>query len=293
MLNINEVSQLQVGVLPLIQGGRISAPSDTTLSWLPYYHGSVGLNKGNSWTLVTCTGVSISNTSMDIEGNNLVANKNYDVFARYNGAVDNFVLELSPWSSDNGRKYALTRRSGVWSFDSSDPTKYIRRFIGSVRPVASGVGVKFIDTPYQRYVVNWDNRIPNVVVATNTNPNSFSLTSTQGTMASVDTSAYEVKGEFLNMDPTLWAEGHASIVRLGGTTARMDFGVTINGQSLLDYSAQDPNDSYAHGYQYFVPVHGNTLLGYNYITLCYRNWGATTVTTSGGTLGGAVLTVMV
>jgi len=34
-------------------------------------------------------------------------------------------------------------------------------------------------------------------------------------------------------------------------------------------------------------------LGYNYITLCYRNWGATTVTTSGGTLGGAVLTVMV
>jgi hypothetical protein len=291
-LSISQLSGLEVGVLPFIQGGRIFEESGD-LYWRPYYHGSIGLYTGSRWTLVTCTGVYLSRSSTDINGSALSVNTNYDVFSKYNGNLDSFTLELSPWSSNVAREYALTRLDGVWSFNSSNSSERMRRYLGTIRTVVSGAGVRFIDNLNQRFVSNWDNRILTAVRATNTNLASFNLSSTLGATAIMDTSAYETKGEFICVDPTAHVEGFANIVR-GRETPRLDFGVSINGVHLPTWEAADPHDSNGQsGFTYFLPIYGNTILGYNSMTFCYKSWGTVSVTTSGGSTGGAVLMVSV
>jgi hypothetical protein len=292
-LSISQLSGLEVGVLPFIQGGRILEESGD-LYWRPYYHGSVGLYTGSRWTLVTCTGVYLSRSSTDINGSALAVNTNYDVFSKYNGSPDSFTLELAPWSSNVARRYSLTRLDGVWSFNSSNSSEKMRRYIGTVRTVVSGAGVRFIDNLNQRFVSNWDNRILTAVRATNTNPTSFNLSVTLGVSSYMDTSAYEVKGEFLCVDPTAYVEGFANIVR-GREIYELAVGVSINGVDLLTWETSNPHDSNAQsGFTYFLPIYGNTLLGYNSMTFCYRSYGGTvSVTTSGGSTGGAVLMVSV
>lgn len=136
-------------------GGRLSASSTaqfadvtsvSTLYYVPWKTGLIGLYYGGAWNLV----VFSASVSLALSG--LTADTNYDVFAYFDGT--NVQLELgAAWTTDTtgGGVAACARQDGVL-VKSGDPT---RRYLGTIRATGATTTT---DRENRRFIWNFYNR---------------------------------------------------------------------------------------------------------------------------------------
>jgi hypothetical protein len=111
----------------------------TTVYFTPFTSGSVALFDGSVWTMRTTGEISIALGT-------LVANKNYDIFASWNGSA--VVLEFSAaWTTDTARADAIAFQNGV-AVKNGFSTK---RLVGTIRTIST---TQTTDTFSQRFVWN-------------------------------------------------------------------------------------------------------------------------------------------
>lgn len=145
------------GGAPSVADGRLTAsfnqayPSDdivgaSTLYYLPYVGGYIGLWNGSSWDIVDFTTVT---PTLTLSG--LANNTNYDVFIYNNGGTP--TLELSAAWSGNASNDIIGRLNGI-AVKTADPT---RRCIGTIRTTST---TTVEDSRSKRYVWNLNNQVP-------------------------------------------------------------------------------------------------------------------------------------
>lgn len=140
--------------------GRIDRSSDTELIWNPVAGQGLGLWFNDQWQLVTpAHAISLSNTALDLEGNALTYNSNYDVFAEGDGTPFNFRLVAKKWTNDTTRSQSLGRFHGVLVYDKDSDAGRRRRFLGTVRLRNDGGTAKFSDSDTRRFVSNYYNEV--------------------------------------------------------------------------------------------------------------------------------------
>jgi hypothetical protein len=292
-MNINELKEIEFGVVRTLQGGRIDRTSDSVLTWAPDAHGSVGLFTGSVWSVITkSSSVSYNISDKDYFGNNITAGLNYDVFASYVSGGD-FLLKLVPWATDNTRVADLYRFEGVLVYENSSAGLKMR-YLGSVRLIA---GPAFVDSTTQRFVVNWENRQSKTVRCYCSSSGSW--TSSSVNIVEFYTGTNMVRGEFLSLttDQTLIGVATSYFNALSGASARAQIGVGFNSVTSSNCWAeyyQMASALYFNGVS--VTTHGTTtpLLGYNYMTVLFRAITANTFSMEAGAgdYTGGVLYVM-
>jgi len=107
------------------------------------------------WTLLTFTEITVA-----VPGTTATI---YDVFCRNNAG--SMACDTTAWTNDTTRTTALVTQNGVL-VKSGDTT---RRYIGSFR--TTGVSGQTEDSATKRYLWNYYNRVPRVLVRTETTPN--------------------------------------------------------------------------------------------------------------------------
>lgn len=264
MLTLDEIKELEMGLVRSLQGGRIDYYNTTTLMWNSYIHGTVGIYNGSMWVPVTPPSqVNFVNNSYDINGSSLVAGKNYDVFARYQNE-QTFSLALAPWTSNTSRVSELSRFEGVLVYNTTTSGKQMR-YLGTIRTDSS---INFVDSATQRFVVNWDNCIMKCVNTYNSSYTDWTWSST--TWQEFRAGSSQVKGEFLL---TRSGSSFMSVAQayISADSSQVWLATALN--STTAYSGKDIFD-YVYGnsrhtiicHTYISPV-----LGYNYITMLAKN----------------------
>jgi hypothetical protein len=268
-LTAAQLNDTEVGFVRAIHGGRLEYYSPTELRWEPYVHGLVALWQGSTWAIFSSDSyVSISNSSLDINGNTLVFDLNYDVFL-YPTSSSAFAAILSPWASNNTRVADLTRWEGVLVFDSSTSLGRQKRYIGTVRLINSS-GAKFADDINHRLVANWDNKKFKQVMTYNTSVSSWTP-GVQAAWIEYRAGGNQVRGEFISLVAGQGINGFASMFRDAWNREPGMYAVGINTISSTHIASKVAHNSSGSGLNmHFVTCFGETLLGYNYITQIVR-----------------------
>jgi hypothetical protein len=268
MRTLSGIKELGLGIIRSIQGGRLQYTSDSTLSWVPFKHGSIALWTGSAWSIITLnTAVNFLNTERDYFGSNLSYDVNYDVYAQYINK-NLFKLQLLPWASSNTRAYSLDIFNGVW-VSSLDHTL---RFLGAVRLYNSS-GPVFIDTLQRRFIVNWNNRLDQCVSCTMWGTTLQRVSAITWTEFQAMT-----RGEFLSLDPLVGFMGETSIYisasYLPAGNQFFDTSMALNSTTNVvgiygSYYSNNWDTKVATSLSY-----GSPLLGYNWITLVAKQTSA-------------------
>jgi hypothetical protein len=109
----------------------------------------------DDWRVVTPSSpVSLSNSAIDVDGNPLTYNFNYDIFAEADGTLFNFRLAAKKWTNDTTRAQNLSRLDGVLVYDKDTSVGRRRRFLGTVRLRNDAGTPKFTDSVTRRFISN-------------------------------------------------------------------------------------------------------------------------------------------
>jgi hypothetical protein len=261
MLSIDELKEIEFGLIRTLQGGRIEYCDNTRIRWEPYEHGVVGLYNGTVWVPVSPPDyVYFNTTDYTIHGASISGNTNYDVYARYQNE-STFKVEIVPWTSNTVRQKEPDRFEGVLVYNSATASGKQMRYMGSIR-TTSGTAY-FADSDTQRFVVNWNNPVTKSVITYNGLTVDWNSTASwQEFRAGFS----QVRGEFLSLYSTLslpamvqaylTVNGHYAVIGLG-----LNNTVTYTGK-IGYYYTHGNSFSAAYTLTYGVPV-----IGYNYITL--------------------------
>jgi hypothetical protein len=122
----------------------------------------IGLFNGTEWVVCSYNNNWFyGNTgapTLDLDGNPVVANAVYDVFASLSrGDIDGYLLFGKKWATTTSRGYSLSSFDGVpigpdyWE----DRNK---RYVGTVYTIEDGSYIKFCDTNDQRFVYSYYNQ---------------------------------------------------------------------------------------------------------------------------------------
>lgn len=127
-------------------GGRIRWNNYTSYRFTEASGLEMGLWTGVEWTVVepTVDTIMFNTTDLDTDGNPLVADMLYDVFAEYTGSSTSFDMVLKKWSSvgtggDSARQAQLHLFDGAW-VEADTPTGHKRRHIGTIYTDDAGGG---------------------------------------------------------------------------------------------------------------------------------------------------------
>ena len=268
MLTIDEIEELEFGLVRSLQGGRVEYMQDDIIRWNPYLHGIVGLYNGNMWVpIMPAENIYFENSQYDINGSLLEPSTNYDVFARFYD-YETFTLELSPWSSDTVRAVEPSRFEGVLVYDNTTVSGKQMRYIATVRMDGS---VNFADSLTQRFVVNWDNPIYKSLHSYNSSSASWNTGYGDTTWAEFRDGTSQVRGEFLSIHPSVGGYLGRAQTYVDGGSHWPWVGLGCNSTSSPSggkgscHRAYDTNLKSISCMSYFVPV-----IGYNYITIVVR-----------------------
>jgi hypothetical protein len=202
-VSVIELQEIENASIRSINGGRIDRYSNEELRWSPYSTGLISLYNGKSWVVVSSSGVSVSNTTTDMDGVTLTSGINYDVYAKYQ-TPSSFSLELYRWPASNNRGLnGFKKFEGVRVYDNTTTIGQSMRFVGAVRLTQSGSAAVFTDSATQRFVVNWNNTQSSIVRTYNTGTTYSSLTYggiTQESFVEFNLGINQVRGEFLVLD---------------------------------------------------------------------------------------------
>ena len=287
-ITIEQLAELESGLIRTLQGGRIDRISDSVLEWQPHKHGTVGLWNGNLWLPITPTvNPQLLTSDLDIDGAALTADTNYDIFAEYYDE-DTFKLVAKVWTGDNS--HTVPRFNGVLVEDE-DSDGYKRRYLGAVRLNSSG---NFEDDQRRRFVVNWDHWVVKQVrVRCNTAAN-WNYDG-DGAVVELRNGSNVERGEFICIHSGVHYCGGASIFRnQRGYSDEPARGRTDIGASMNTVANSSKGWwGYSDGKDYRIPATSITAIGqeypsigYNYVTITYRSWEATNVYCESGTYDG-------
>jgi len=135
--------------------GRLVWNSDTELIWNPVSGYGVALWMNDDWRVVTpAHSITLPNSSIDIDGNPLTYNANYDIFAEADGTAFNFRLVAKRWANDTTRAQNLARLDGILVYDKDTDLGRRRRFLGTARLRNDGGTPKFTDSVTRRFISN-------------------------------------------------------------------------------------------------------------------------------------------
>lgn len=274
-LTIEQLIELENGVIRTLQGGRMERVLDSSLIWRPFKHGTVGIYNGDLWVPITPEPAdypSLSNVATDIDGATMSGGRNYDVFAEYH-TEDTFNLVSAEWSDDNTRKYDIEQFQGVYVQENTTTSGQCRRYLGTIRLNDDG---NYQDDQRRRFVVNWDNWVvKHVRIRCNTNSNWSS--NTGGSWVEFRNGSNVERGEFLCVHQGV-AYGGAVVIYGNHRQSYDDRNSRIstamnktNGRSngcegRLHATHDCPCES-------MVGLGNDTPnLGYNYVTMVYRSW---------------------
>ncbi|MBI4965348.1 MAG: hypothetical protein HY913_18875 [Desulfomonile tiedjei] len=150
----SEAASTGEGIKEVVEG-RLAWGSDTELAWNPVRGYGAALWMSDDWRVVTPShSITMSNTAIDIDGNTLTDNANYDVFAEGDGSPFNFRLVAKRWTNDTTRAQNLARLDGVLVYDKDTDIGRRRRFLGTVRLRNDAGTPKFTDSVTKRFISN-------------------------------------------------------------------------------------------------------------------------------------------
>lgn len=205
------ISAIAQGRLTSQSGVAVSASdrlAQTTLYYTPYIGDFVALyDSGNSrWDLRQFTQVTRT-----LSG--LLANRNYDVFAYWDG--DSVEMEFVAWSGDATPDQPISQLNGIW-VKSSDA----RRYLGSFRTRAAG---QTEDSEQRRLIFNAQNQVPRAVKSVSSGSNyTYATTSWRALQNNAEANSIDLMSGLNGMAISL----NASILtlNLAGTSALVQGG---------------------------------------------------------------------
>ena len=181
--------------------------SSSTLYFTPYTSGLIYLWDGSAWVLRSTNEISLS-----LSG--LTTDKNYDVFAYWNGSA--VALELSAaWTNDTTRSSALTRQDGILVKTGA----VSRRYVGTIRATGSTTTA---DSKSKRFVWNYYNKTERNLQAFETASN-WSYSSSSFRAARTGTNTTTNSFEFVTGD----TQFVYATVNTFCTTTTVGFGCTV------------------------------------------------------------------
>lgn len=122
----------------------------------------------------------------------------------------------------------MSRFEGIQVYDITSTVGTTMRFLGTVRLIA---GTYFVDSTTQRFVVNWNNKIPKVVITYNTSTGNF--TSSSASVVEFNSGAGQVRGEFLSLTTNYTLMGSVtSYINAALANERSQIGVGFNSVNL-------------------------------------------------------------
>lgn len=259
-MSLNNLKELETGLIRNLQGGRLDRVDDNTLCWAPYRHGSIAILKQNSWTVITRNSpIFFYSFDRDYMGNTLAHSTNYDVFAKYQDSTS-FSLQLFPWSSDTVREEELQLVNGVW-------TLFNMRYLGTVR-LRNNNGPCFTDSGLQRLVVNFNNKLQKYVSADTWGSTAWRVQSTSW----VEFPNLS-RPEFLCLDPSTSVFGSVALYRVSwssGSTHYADIGLGLNSVSSIAGTAITQNGQNQQTGSMEAIGYGSPRFGWNWATVLVK-----------------------
>lgn len=278
-LTMEQIIELETGVIRTLQGGRIERLSDSSMAWRPFKHGTVGIYNGDLWVPITPEPAdypSLSNVATDIDGATMSGGRNYDIFAEYHNE-DTFNLVSAEWTDDNTRRYDIEQFQGVYVQENTTTSGQCRRYLGTIRLNDDG---NYQDDQRRRFVVNWDNWVvKHVRMRCSVNENWSS--NTGGSFVEFRNGSDVERGEFLCVHEGVSYAGTAVVYRNyraeGSSTPHSRFTTSMNKTNSVSYGCE----GYLDGRNYYIPCEtlfgqgqDEPAIGYNYVTMVFRSWDA-------------------